>query len=219
MTQTSDHGSPDFRLVELECRNHHKGTPILNEIGNPSAIGAYCSECRLWIKWVPRSTVWLSLLEWQKTVARPTMPATGRINPPPADPNAPAPLGVRELPEFADKTQADFVKSLAGLAWFCNAQAIAMGFLDKERSLGDMLTLINTEMSELFEAFRHGTSDDPSEHIPEFTNKEEEWADIGVRWFCHAVEDGVSPLRLGQAFVAKLAFNRTRGYRHGGKQV
>jgi hypothetical protein len=137
----------------------------------------------------------------------------------PPDLSTEPPISIGALPHFGEESQF-YVRGWIGwIAHFCNEQATAMGFLDKERTLGDMLSLINTEMSELFEAHRKGTSDEPSEHIPEFTNKEEEWADIGIRWFCHAVEDGVKPIRLGEAVVAKLLFNRTRGYRHGGKRV
>jgi hypothetical protein len=192
--------SPDMRLVELECRNGHVGTPILYR-SSAGPIGAHCSACRIWIKWVPQTEVWKSLLAYQEA-----------MRDKPRSANA-------TLPELGDTTQIYFVQAVAAIAQFCNDQAVAMGFLDKERSLGDMLTLINTEMSELFEAHRNGTSHDPSDHIPDFTQQEEEWADIGVRWFCHAVEDGVSPPRLADAFVAKLLFNRTRGYRHGGKRV
>lgn len=257
--------SPDLRLVELTCYNRHTGTPILNA-GSVGTIGAYCGTCRIWIKWVPNTVVWKSLLTYQQSV-QPRLLAdlkkyadeASETPAPPSPPTVPArhdfarvmytegcycgaprddPVhddenGVHivseerkalrsngvSLPELGETTQSYFRQAISSVARFCNDQAIAMGFLDKERSLGDMLTLINTEMSELFEAHRHGTSDDPSEHIPDYTQKEEEWADIGVRWFCHAIEDGVSPIRLGEAFVAKLQFNRTRGYRHGGKRV
>lgn len=210
-----------MRLVELECRNHHTGTPILLSVRPDAPLGAYCAACRIWIKWVPKTERWLALQESQ------TYTRKGHTNPPDvttapeiAGSAATTPVqGPGPLPDFHTYAQLEFSAAISAIAKFCNDQAVAMGFLDRERSLGDMLTLINTEMSELFEAHRKGTSNDPSEHIPEYTQSEEEWADIGVRWFCHAVENGVDPHRLGRAFVAKLLFNRTRGYRHGGKVV
>lgn len=217
MTDLRDRdSSPDMRLVELTCARGHTSVPSLQR-SSMGQLAAYCTAegpvteldrppriCGVWIKWVPQTERWLSLEEWQKATN------LGPIESPP---------DVKPLPEFEATTRTYFRQAITGIARFCNDQAIAMGFLDRERSLGDMLTLINTEMSELFEAFRHGTSDNPSDHIPDFTQREEEWADIGVRWFCHAVEDGVDPDRLGAAFVTKLQFNRTRGYRHGGKRV
>lgn len=209
--------APDMRLVELTCRNDHTGTPILHQMGpregastntRATAIGAYCATCRIWIQWVPKSEVWVSLLESQ------TYTRKGHTNPPRLD-TAPAPA----LPDFDERTEMMFYTALASIADFCHKQSAALGFHDEPRSLGDLWSLINTEFAELFESLRNGTIDTPSNHIPTYTYREEEWADVGVRWFDHAVENGVDPERLASAFVAKLAFNRTRGYRHGGKTI
>lgn len=194
---------PDMRLVELQCRNGHTTVPMLQRSVDLGQLGAYCSECRIWVKWVPQNERWLALESTQTHRY-----STGHV-----------PSETTTLPEFNDSARNLFSQAVADIAAFCHQQAQAMGFMDKERSLGDMLTLINTEMSELFEAHRHNTLDQPSEHIPAFTQAEEEWADVLVRVFCHATEHGVSTARLGEAFVAKLEFNRTRGYRHGNKVV
>ena len=69
-----------------------------------------------------------------------------------------------------------------------------------------ILALIHSEVSEALEAFRH---DDPE-------NFAEELADILIR-----VLDCACGLRvdIDRAVREKLAKNRTRGFRHGGKRV
>lgn len=203
MWRPDTNSQPDMRLVELACRNGHTNVPILQRNIPLGQLGAYCSECRIWIKWVPQNERWLALEDSQQHRY-----STGHV-----------PSETTKLPEFDDDAQKLFSQAIEDMAAFCHQQAMAMGFLDRERTLGDMLTLINTEMSELFEAHRHNTLDHPSEHIPAFTQAEEEWVDVLVRVFCHATEHGVRPERLGSAFVEKLEFNRTRGYRHGNKVV
>ena len=86
------------------------------------------------------------------------------------------------------------------------------GWYDHQRPLSADAALLHSEVSELYEAHRH--KNPPSEHIPEFSAMEEEAADILIRLL-----DTVSRhnLRLGPAVAAKLAFNATRGYKHGGK--
>jgi len=78
-----------------------------------------------------------------------------------------------------------------------------------------MHMLIVTELAELTEAVRARVPAE-SEHIPEFTSEEEELADAVIRCLDYAA---FRRLRLGQAVVAKLAFNATRGHRHGGKRA
>lgn len=195
-----------MRLVELECRNDHVGTPILRESGG--IIGAYCAECRIWIKWVSHSERWLALLKSQQYTR------AGHTNPPDLS-TAPTP----PLPEFTVAMETVWREGLTQIAQFCYDQAGAMGFHDGlSRTLGERCMLVITELAELFEAYRKGTIDTMSDHIPDFTYREEEWADVMVRVFDHALDE-VSAERLASAFLAKLAYNRTRGYRHGGKAV
>lgn len=204
MTTPVDRDSqPDNRLVELECRNGHTGTPALvsSNAGNGSILGAYCSECRIWIKWVPRTQVWLSLLDTQQRVI--TTPSQ--------------PIG--ELPSLSPQIQDDIAHRISVVAQLCYDQAGAMGFhTDASRTVGERAMLVVTELAELFEAYRHNTYDQPSEHIPEFSAAAEEWADCLIRIFDHALDD-VDARTLGRAVAAKIVFNRTRGYRHGGKRV
>lgn len=69
---------------------------------------------------------------------------------------------------------------------------------------GDRYSLIHSEISEAFEAYRKNLK---SDHIPEFLGEEEELADAIIRIMDYAAN---KKLRLGEAFVAKLLFNRVR---------
>lgn len=108
--------------------------------------------------------------------------------------------------------------AIARMARRCYESAEMQGFHDKGKaSTLEIAMLIVTECAELAEWERNGRGQ--SNHIPEFTGAEEELADILIRVFDHSIHMGIEPEKLGQAFDAKLAFNATRGYRHGGKSI
>ena len=81
-------------------------------------------------------------------------------------------------------------------------------------NLGEKLCLIHGEVSEVMEHYRKGTAAEPSAKIPEFTNEEEELADIVLRILDLAGHRGV---RLVDAMEAKHAYNLTRPFKHGRK--
>lgn len=111
-------------------------------------------------------------------------------------------------------------KALIGMGVECWNIAEAHGFHDKGgRSTLERAMLVVTELAELSEAARHDTLQSPSDHIPVHTQAAEEWADVLVRVFDHCVDDGVTHADLADAFLAKMEFNRTRPYRHGGKTI
>jgi len=97
-----------------------------------------------------------------------------------------------------------------------HALAKAKGWWNHTRSTGDLCSLMHSEVSELFEAYRNGVLDKPCEKIPELTNFEEETADIFIRlldWCEFKNMDLISCVRM------KHEYNRNRAYRHGGKKA
>lgn len=84
---------------------------------------------------------------------------------------------------------------------------------DADFNFGEKLALVHGELSEALEYYRKG--DGPSDHIPEFTGVEEEFADVIIRLMNIAEH---MKLRVPQAMLAKQAFNATRPFKHGGKK-
>lgn len=75
------------------------------------------------------------------------------------------------------------------------------------------IALMHSELSEALEGLRAGNP--ASDHIPEFNCAEEELADVIIRVMDIAEIRG---WRVSQAVLAKIEFNRTRPYKHGGKR-
>ena len=77
----------------------------------------------------------------------------------------------------------------------------------------EQLLLIHSEISEAAECLRK--DDKQSGHIKNYLAIEEELADAVIRIcnYCYA-----NDLRLANAILEKLEFNKTREFRHGGKK-
>lgn len=91
--------------------------------------------------------------------------------------------------------------------------AVEHGWWEGERNNGEMIALMHSELSEALEALRHGNG--PSDHIPIFSGVEEEFADVIIRIADICIERGWD---LEGAIKAKMEFNKSRPYRHGGKK-
>ena len=163
---------------------------------NPTRMGAYCPRCTHWIKWVPFSSPWNHAYAMQH----------------PASPQAVS------VPITTDdhKSAKELMIEAAAECWNI---AEEHGWHTTPRSTLERAMLVVTELSELVEAARANRLQSPSDHIPDYTYAEEEWADVLIRVFDHCVDDGVSHPALINAFFAKMDYNRTRPYRHGNKTI
>ncbi len=107
---------------------------------------------------------------------------------------------------------SNFVQEFNRLQNQANAIAVAKGWWKEPREDGTLIALMHAELSEALEYLRHDNP--PSDHIPEFSGVEEEFADVIIRIMDLAGRHG---WRVGEAIVAKMVFNNGREYKHGGK--
>jgi len=99
----------------------------------------------------------------------------------------------------------------------CFKTATEHGWHEKERTVGEFLMLMVTELAEAMEEYRNNKEisevyvvDSKPEGIPI------ELADVIIRImdFC-----GLHDIDIDLAVKVKMAYNETRPYRHGGKAV
>lgn len=115
-------------------------------------------------------------------------------------------------PDSDPKAGAAFIAAFNELAREVHATAVSKGWWDRERNDGEIIALMHSELSEALEAIRNGNPAD--DKIPPFTGAEAELADVIIR-----IMD-VAPgrhWRVAEAVVAKMAMNRSRPRKHGGK--
>lgn len=106
-----------------------------------------------------------------------------------------------------------FKLSLGLVAREANKTAVEKGWWKENRNESELIMLMVCECSEAVEALRSG--DPPSEHIHGFSSVEEELADVIIRIMDYAFTYGYS---VADAVIAKMEFNKTREYMHGGKK-
>lgn len=101
----------------------------------------------------------------------------------------------------------------------CHEESKARGWWDKERPVPQDLMLVVTELAEAMECYRNGQMD---RWYSEDGKPEGFWVEIGdavIRLgdlMGKAIEDGVP---IADILAEKIGYNRSRGYRHGGKRA
>jgi len=90
--------------------------------------------------------------------------------------------------------------------------AVEKGWWETSRQAPECIALMHSELSEALEAYRDGNP--ISEKIAPFSQIEEELADVIIRILDYAEHNS---FEIEKALNAKMAYNETREYRHGGK--
>ena len=94
----------------------------------------------------------------------------------------------------------------------------ALGWHDKNVTFPEAMAMLHSEVSEALEAWRVWGTEDATKpvHAPKPEGIGSEFADILIRLLDDCELYGVD---LQAEYERKVAYNRTRPYRHGGKRI
>lgn len=109
-----------------------------------------------------------------------------------------------------EQVKTEFAQLFQAMAQIAHQNAVDKGFWEEDRNDAEMLMLMVSELSEALEAIRHGNP--PDDKLPEFNGYEAELADCIIRILDTTAARN---LRVGQAIIAKMAYNENREYKHG----
>lgn len=111
-------------------------------------------------------------------------------------------------------------KSISELVIEAHENAKKHGWWDDTKSFGDCISLVHSELSEALEFYREGKAPNDLFYSGISGLKPDgipaELADVAIRIFDMCGWYGVD---LEKAIELKMAYNKSRSYRHGGKAL
>ena len=122
-------------------------------------------------------------------------------------------MATEKIEKEVSELEEIFISSFNSVSQGVHQTAVEKGWWDKEGSEAEAIALMHSELSEALEAVRHGNPAD--DKIPDFTGVEAEYADVIIRIMDSAHKRGY---KVAEALIAKVAYNRNRSYKHGGKK-